>query len=258
MERIVRLTTSWPQETIEHGLRAREPWFYAYEFTNGAQSVAPSAEIQEIHAYRAEAIFSHLDRLFAGRWTDVRCLDLACHEGWFSMQIAQRGAAAVRGIDIRPDHIEKARWIAEAGGVSNAQFQTEDLFALSERSNEQHDIVLCLGILYHLENPMGAVRVARQFTKNVCVIETLVSRTATMHAAKTGYPQPREGPGAIVLPSDPVHGHEPAGIAIIPSLPAFHLMLQHAGFRAIHLVMPTPTASPLFQSYDRVILFAYV
>lgn len=254
----MRLSTSWPREAIDQGLHARAPWFYAYEFTNGAHTEAPPGETQEIHTDRADAIFPHLDRLFAGRWADVRCLDLACHEGWFSMQVAQRGAASVFGIDLRPEHIERAQWIAEASGASHVRFQTDDLFALAGRHEEQYDIVLCLGILYHLENPMGAVRVARQFTKDVCVLEGLVARTTMMAAAKTGTPQLREGSGAIVLPSDPIHGHEPAGVAIIPSLPALHLMLARAGFRAIHLVMPPESASRLYQTYDRVILFAFV
>ena len=251
-------STSWSREEIERGIQARDPWFYEYAFSNGARVTPQAPDALKIHADRTDAIFPHLDRLFAGRWDGVRCLDLACNEGWFSMQVARRGAASVLGIDVRSAHIEKSQWMAQASGMSRASLRTEDLFSFAGSSGEQYDLVLCLGLLYHLENPMGAVRVARQFTKNVCVIEGLVARSATMQAAKFGYAQPREGPGAIVLPADPVHCKETAGVAIIPSLPALHLMLCRAGFREVHLVMPPESASPTFQAYDRVILFAYV
>lgn len=231
--------------------------FYEYEFTNGARTEPQLPVVHQIHGDRADAIFPHLDRLFLARWADVHCLDRACHEAWFSMHLAQRGAASVVGVDLRADHIEKARWIAEASGTDNVHFQRADLFAFAEQHTERYELVLCLGLLYHVENPMGMVRVARQFTKDVCVFEGLVARNATMAASKTGAAQPREGPGAIVLPSDPIHGHEPSGIAIIPSLPALHMMLDRAGFRAVHLVMPSGAASPMYQIYDRVILFAY-
>lgn len=61
-----------------------------------------------------------------------------------------------------------------------------------------------------------------------------------------------------VLPGEPVHAHQPAGVVLVPTLEALYLMLLHAGFREVHLVLPARGAYEAFQTYDRVMLFAYV
>jgi hypothetical protein len=254
----MRLSTPRTADEITQGLREREPWFYAYEFTNGARNEPLEAELQHIHSDRADAIFPHLDRLFADRWNDVHCFDLACHEGWWSMQVAARGASAVHGIDVRPEHIEKARWIAEVSEVTNVHFEVADLYALAGRHEEQYELVLCLGIFYHLEDPMGALRAARMLTRDVCVLEGQVARPASMTTGWGSALVDRQGPGAIVLPADPNHAQDAGAIVVVPSLAALHLMLNRAGFRAVHLVMPPGSASSMYQDFDRVIIFAYV
>ena len=68
----------------------------------------------------------------------------------------------------------------------------------------------------------------------------------------------RQGPGMVVLPGEPIHAHQPSGIVVVPTLEALRLMLLHAGFRDVQLALPTLNTYEAFQSYDRVILFAYV
>jgi tRNA (mo5U34)-methyltransferase len=37
-------------------------------------------------------------------------------------------------------------------------------------------VVLCLGLIYHLETPIGAIRIAHALTGSVCVIESQLTR----------------------------------------------------------------------------------
>jgi tRNA (mo5U34)-methyltransferase len=37
-------------------------------------------------------------------------------------------------------------------------------------------VVLCLGLIYHLENPVNALRIARALTKGLCVIESQLAQ----------------------------------------------------------------------------------
>jgi len=53
----------------------------------------------------------------------VSCLDIACREGWFSFRIARRGVQLVKGIDIRPERIERADFVRGAGTVADVLFE---------------------------------------------------------------------------------------------------------------------------------------
>ena len=82
--------------------------------------------------------------------SELRILDLACHEGGYAIEFGLHGATVV-GIEGRPANIQKARFAAEALGLDRVRFQDGDVRDLSEEALGQFDIVLCLGILYHLE-----------------------------------------------------------------------------------------------------------
>jgi len=112
------LPTTQSLDNLVAGLTERVPWFYSLHFTNGATTESITEEIAAIHHTRTEAIFSHLDRLFGERWDTVRCLGIACHEGWFSFQTAARGASSALSYDIRPEHIAKAQWLRDVTGLT--------------------------------------------------------------------------------------------------------------------------------------------
>lgn len=254
----MKIHTDLPAATIAAQVRAREPWFYRFEFPDGTATTGINEYVEAIHADRARVIFPHLDRVYGHRWAELNCLDIASHEGWFSLQLAQRKVASVLGVDIRPERVEKAAWLANISGMANARFETSDLFTLDPAQLGTFDVVLFIGIFYHLENPMGALRVARSLTREVCVMEGQVARGPMLEADWSGPGTARTGPGCILLPGETEHAHEPAGIVIIPTLAALQHMIFRAGFREAHLVLPPPGLNDQYQTKDRVIVFAYV
>ena len=80
----------------------------------------------------------------------LRVLDLACHEGGYSIEFGLQGATVV-GVEGRPANVEKARFAAEVLGLERVTFELGDVRELSEERLGRFDVVLCLGILYHLE-----------------------------------------------------------------------------------------------------------
>ena len=87
-----------------------------------------------------------------GRSLDgVRVLDLACLEGMYALEFARRGAEVV-AIEGREANVEKARFAARALGVE-VDFQLGDVRDLSRERHGEFDVVLALGILYHLDAP---------------------------------------------------------------------------------------------------------
>ncbi|MFH1386207.1 MAG: class I SAM-dependent methyltransferase [bacterium] len=85
-------------------------------------------------------------------FNQLRVLDLACLEGLYSVEIAKLGAKVV-GIEGREANIEKAKFAKEALGLANLDFFLDDVRNLSQSKYGSFDVVLCLGILYHLDEP---------------------------------------------------------------------------------------------------------
>lgn len=82
----------------------------------------------------------------------LRILDLACLEGLYSVELAAQGASVV-GIEGREANIEKARFVQRALNLKNIEFIKDDVRNLSVGRLGKFDVVLCAGILYHLDAP---------------------------------------------------------------------------------------------------------
>lgn len=112
----------------------------------------------------------------AGRpLSGVRVLDLACLEGMVSVELARRGAR-VLGIEARAANVARAKFAKDALELSNLEIAQDDVRNLSRAKYGSFEIVLCLGILYHLPAPDVfdfADRVS-ETTERVAVFDTHV------------------------------------------------------------------------------------
>jgi SAM-dependent methyltransferase len=117
----------------------------------------------------------------AGRPLDgVRILDLACLEGLFAVELARRGAR-VLGIEAREGNVARARFAADVLGLEDFAVVQDDVRNLSKEKHGSFEIVLCLGILYHLPAPdvfAFAQRIA-EVTERVAVFDTHVALPQT-------------------------------------------------------------------------------
>ena len=96
---------------------------------------------------------------------ESRVLDLACLEGHYAIEFALHGAEVV-GIEGREDNVAKAEFAKNALGLDRLTFLQDDVRNLSPERHGMFDIVICSGILYHLDTP-DVFRFAEQIAK-VC------------------------------------------------------------------------------------------
>jgi hypothetical protein len=96
---------------------------------------------------RYEAIFAENRDIFAG----ARVLDIASHDGRWSLAALKAGAAEVTGIEARDDLVDLANEnLAQyAGSGARYRFLAGDAFEVFGRETFDVDLVLCLGYLYH-------------------------------------------------------------------------------------------------------------
>jgi SAM-dependent methyltransferase len=106
----------------------------------------------------------------------LRILDLACLEGQYAIEFARHGATAV-GIEGREGNVAKARFAKDALGLDNLEFYQDDVRNLSAAKYGHFDVVLCLGLLYHLDSP-GVFELTKQIgqvCRRLTVIDTYIS-----------------------------------------------------------------------------------
>jgi 2-polyprenyl-3-methyl-5-hydroxy-6-metoxy-1,4-benzoquinol methylase len=111
---------------------------------------------------------------------ELRVLDLACLEGLYGIEFARHGAEVV-GIEGREANLAKALFARDALGLKNATFVQDDVRNLCAAKYGRFDIVLALGILYHLDVPAVfpfVERIAEVCTR-LAVIDTHVSVQAS-------------------------------------------------------------------------------
>lgn len=82
-------------------------------------------------------------------------LDLGCNGGFYSIEMKRRGAARVLGVDVDERYLAQARFAAEVTGQS-IEFRKLSVYDLA-KLGERFDIVLFMGLLYHLRHPLLAL-----------------------------------------------------------------------------------------------------
>ena len=85
---------------------------------------------------------------------DLRVLDLGSLEGGLSLALAREGWD-VTGMEGRAANYEKAELIQAYFGLENLRFEQRDVKTLDRSRDGSFDVILCCGLLYHLDNPFG-------------------------------------------------------------------------------------------------------
>ena len=87
-------------------------------------------------------------------------LDVGCNAGFYSIQMKQRGADRVVAIDTDEQYLAQARFAAK---VSNAEIEFRNLSVYRVADlHEQFDLVLFMGVLYHLRHPLLALELLHE------------------------------------------------------------------------------------------------
>ena len=141
--------TTLRQKLLEDAARSNQAmaagsWWHSIDLGSGliTPGVHPLTELQDN--------FAHL-RLpddLAGR----SVLDIGCWDGFYSFE-AERGGARVTSVDCwRPENFFKAK----AALHSQAEFHELSVYDVTKARLGAFDIVLFLGVLYHLRHPLLA------------------------------------------------------------------------------------------------------
>jgi tRNA (mo5U34)-methyltransferase len=155
------------ESTHDAEIAALGPWFHNLHLPDGRQT-APDHPLGDFPAYKWKGIAPHLPNDLSG-W-DV--LDIGCNAGFYSFELARRGAR-VCGIDVDERYLRQARWGAEKLGLEErVDFRRGTVYDLAG-IHEQWDLVLFLGVLYHLRYPLLGLDIVARRVRELLVLQTL-------------------------------------------------------------------------------------
>lgn len=249
---------------IAERIASAGPWFY--EFDLGAYgrttSILPP-EVLPIHQSRWEMVDRAVTDYFGDRLSQIRCLDVGCHEGFYSVAMANKGVREVHGLDVREPSVDKGRLVAEALGLPNVKFDLGNCEFMDPATYGTYELCLFLGVLYHLENPMLALRNLYRVTGELCLVETQVTDEVEGYTewGARAWTKPYQGILAVIDESGEFYNDiREAGatpLVMCPSPVALTTMLRHAGFRRTEILPPPAGAYEQLARGKRVVCAAW-
>lgn len=145
-------------------------WFHSIDLGNGV--VTPGSKSVEVHAIESEAYFGGMD--LSGR----SVLDIGAWNGVYSFEAKRRGARRVVATDA-PTWTDPAanghgafQFAREILGldVEDAVIGVDDM--TPDMFGELFDVVLFLGVFYHLPDPLLSLKRAAAMCRDLFIVET--------------------------------------------------------------------------------------
>jgi tRNA (mo5U34)-methyltransferase len=145
-------STPFPAEEISNlreRIAALGPWFHNLHL-NGIQT-APDHFLGDYPQVKYERFAQALPRDLSGKTV----LDIGCNAGFYSLEMKRRGAERVVGIDTDEHYLAQARFATEVAGAE-IEFRLMPVWEIATLG-ERFDVVLFMGVLYHLRHPLLAL-----------------------------------------------------------------------------------------------------
>jgi tRNA (mo5U34)-methyltransferase len=145
---------SYSADEIRRRAEALGPWFHNIEL--GGVVTAPDHFLGDYPTVKWRKFADAIPADLSGK----SVLDIGCNGGFYSIQMKRRGAAQVLGIDSDCEYLEQARFAAAVADldIRFEQLSVYDVGLLGQR----FDVVLFMGVLYHLRHPLLALDLIRE------------------------------------------------------------------------------------------------
>ena len=166
MEDVTSTRNGWSPDAIRSRVSELGTWFHNMNLAGVA--TAPDHFLGDYPAMKWRGFEHAIPRDLRG----ASVLDIGCNAGFYSIEMKRRGADRVVGIDSSDVYLAQAKFAAEVSGVKLElkKLSVYDVEALGER----FDLVLFMGVLYHLRHPLLALDLLREHVvKDTLVFQTM-------------------------------------------------------------------------------------
>jgi tRNA (mo5U34)-methyltransferase len=202
-------------------------WFQNFDL--GGVQTAPDHFLGDYPSFKWRTFAHAIPADLAGR----SVLDIGCNAGFYSIEMKRRGAARVLGIDSDPAYLAQARFAADVTGAE-VEFRELDVYQI-DKLQEKFDMVLFMGVLYHLRYPLLALDLLwEHVVGDTLVFQSLMRGTHEVLPLAADYPFSETGifenagyPAMYFVEQQ--YSHDPTNWWI-PNRACVEAMLRSAGF----------------------------
>jgi tRNA (mo5U34)-methyltransferase len=188
-------------EQIQQHIRELGPWFHNLDLAGF--KTAPQHFLGDYPRVKWQRFANALPADLHGQTV----LDIGCNGGFYALEMKRRGAERVVGIDSEPLYLAQARFAAEVSGVELElhQLSVYDVAKLGEA----FDLVLFMGVLYHLRHPLLALDLIHEHVARDLLVFQSMQRGSDQ-----------------VVPVAPDYPFEETAIFNQPAFPRLHFLEQ--------------------------------
>ena len=147
------------------------PWFHNLNLRG--VPTAPEHFLGDYPQLKFQRFAEALPRDLTGK----SVLDIGCNAGFYSVEMKRRGADRVLGIDFDEKYLAQARYAAEISG-HDIEFRLLSVYDLA-RLGERFDVVIFMGVFYHLRHPLLALDLIREHVADDLLIFQSMQRGAS-------------------------------------------------------------------------------
>lgn len=131
------------------------PWFQNIDLGGGI-TTAPAHFLGDYPSFKFAGFAHVLPEDMSGK----SVLDIGCNAGFYSIEMKRRGAAHVVGIDNDERYLAQARLASGELGFKDIEFRNLSVYDVA-MLGERFDLVIFMGVLYHLRHPLLALDLIR-------------------------------------------------------------------------------------------------
>jgi tRNA (mo5U34)-methyltransferase len=167
-------------DEIRRQIEALGEWFHNIEL-NGVKT-APNHFLGDYPAVKWRQFANAIPQDLSGK----SVLDIGCNGGFYSIEMKRRGAERVVAVDYDEHYLAQARFAAQATGceIEFRQLSVYDVGAIGET----FDVVLFMGVLYHLRHPLLALDLIREHVaRDLFVFQSMQRGSQEIEPLKENY-----------------------------------------------------------------------
>jgi tRNA (mo5U34)-methyltransferase len=142
-------------DELRERIEALGPWFHNINLAG--IWTAPDHFLGDYPAVKFKRFAPQLPRDLSGK----SVLDIGCNAGFYAIEMKRRGAGRVLGIDSDDRYLAQARLASDTLGYDDIELAKMDVYDVGA-IGERFDVVIFMGVLYHLRHPLLALDLIRE------------------------------------------------------------------------------------------------
>ncbi|MBD0352879.1 MAG: TIGR04290 family methyltransferase [Flavisolibacter sp.] len=180
MDNPTTTSNEWTKEQIQANIQRLGKWFHNIDL-NGVKT-APDHFLGDYPNVKFQSFAHAIPKDLAGKTV----LDIGCNAGFYSIEMKKRGAERVVGIDSDERYLAQARYAA-AVLSSDIEFKNMSVYDVASLG-EKFDVVIFMGVLYHLRHPLLALDLLYEnVVKDVMIFQSMQRGSDEVEPIKQDY-----------------------------------------------------------------------